>query len=41
MSDTPRHSVTGTAVVFREDGRVLAIKRAEDGVWVPPSGSWN
>jgi 8-oxo-dGTP diphosphatase len=27
-----------TAVVTCEDGRVLVIKRADDGRWVPPGG---
>lgn len=34
----PRHSVSVTGVVIREDGRVLAIQRADDGRWVPPGG---
>lgn len=37
MGDAPRHSVSVTAVVTRDDGRVLIIKRADDGRWVPPS----
>ncbi|MEV4672142.1 NUDIX domain-containing protein [Actinomadura sp. NPDC049382] len=36
--DLPRHSVSVTGVVVREDGRVLAIQRADDGRWVPPGG---
>lgn len=38
MSDSPRHSVSVTGVVVRSDGRVLMIKRADDGRWVPPGG---
>jgi 8-oxo-dGTP pyrophosphatase MutT (NUDIX family) len=38
MSDLPRHSVSVTAVVFHEDGRVLAIRREDDGRWVPSGG---
>src|ERR1700753_879367 len=38
MNDLPRHSVSVTGVVVRTDGRVLAIKRADDGRWVPPGG---
>lgn len=38
MSETPRHSVSVTAIVTRDDGRVLVIKRADDGRWVPPGG---
>ncbi|WP_304452650.1 NUDIX hydrolase [Nocardiopsis sp. YSL2] len=37
--ETPRHSVSVTGVVVRpEDGKVLVIKRADDGRWVPPGG---
>jgi ADP-ribose pyrophosphatase YjhB (NUDIX family) len=38
MTELPRHSVSVTGVVLREDGRVLAIKRSDDGRWVPPGG---
>jgi 8-oxo-dGTP diphosphatase len=38
MTDLPRHSVSVTGVVFRDDGRVLAIQRSDDGRWVPPGG---
>jgi NUDIX domain len=38
MHDLPRHSVSVTGVVFRDDGRVLAIQRRDDGRWVPPGG---
>ncbi len=38
MSDLPRHSVSVTAVVVDDDGRVLVIKRSDDGRWVPPGG---
>jgi 8-oxo-dGTP diphosphatase len=38
VSDLPRHSVSTTAIVFRDDGRVLAIQRSDDGRWVPPGG---
>ena len=34
----PRHSVSAAGVVVRDDGRVLAIKRADNGAWVPPGG---
>lgn len=37
-SDMPRHSVSVTGIVFRDDGRVLAIQRCDDGRWVPPGG---
>ncbi|MFD0773962.1 NUDIX domain-containing protein [Streptomonospora algeriensis] len=36
--ELPRHSVSVTGVVVRDDGRVLVIKRADDGRWVPPGG---
>ena len=38
MTDLPRHSVSVTGIVIRHDGRVLAIKRHDDGRWVPPGG---
>jgi ADP-ribose pyrophosphatase YjhB (NUDIX family) len=38
MSDLPRHSVSVTGIVFREDGRVLAIQRDDDMTWAPPGG---
>lgn len=38
MSDLPRHSVSVTGVVVRADGCILAIKRTDDGRWVPPGG---
>src|SRR5215469_3704676 len=38
MSELPRHSVSVTGIVLRDDGRVLAIQRRDDGRWVPPGG---
>ena len=38
MPDLPRHSVSVTAAVFRDDGRVLAIRRQDNGNWVAPGG---
>jgi 8-oxo-dGTP pyrophosphatase MutT (NUDIX family) len=38
MPELPRHSVSVTGIVIREDGRVLAIQRNDDGRWVPPGG---
>jgi 8-oxo-dGTP diphosphatase len=38
MGELPRHSVSVTGIVFHDDGRVLAIQRADDGRWVPPGG---
>jgi 8-oxo-dGTP diphosphatase len=37
-NDLPRHSVSAGAAVIREDGRMLAIKRADNGEWVLPGG---
>ena len=31
MGELPRHSVSVTGIVFRDDGRVLAIQRSDDG----------
>jgi 8-oxo-dGTP diphosphatase len=42
VSRTPKHSVAVVAAVlaavFREDGRVLAIRRQDSGEWQPPGG---
>jgi 8-oxo-dGTP diphosphatase len=38
MTGLPRHSVSLTGVVVRDDGRILAIQRTDDGRWVPPGG---
>ncbi|WP_409237484.1 NUDIX domain-containing protein [Streptomyces sp. PA5.6] len=35
---TPLHSVSVAGVVVREDGRVLVIRRADNGRWEPPGG---
>lgn len=32
------HSVSVAGAVVREDGRVLAIRRADNGAWHPPGG---
>ena len=37
-SPLPRHSVSVVAAVVREDGRILAIQRADNGEWQPPGG---
>lgn len=34
----PLHSVSVAGVVVREDGRVLTIRRADNGTWEPPGG---
>jgi 8-oxo-dGTP diphosphatase len=36
--DLPRHSVSAGGAVIREDGRMLAIKRADNGEWALPGG---
>lgn len=36
--DLPRHSVSVGGAVVRADGRVLAIKRRDNGAWVQPGG---
>ncbi|MER5864634.1 NUDIX domain-containing protein [Kitasatospora sp. NPDC002040] len=38
QASTPLHSVSVAGVVVREDGRVLAIRRADNGTWEPPGG---
>jgi 8-oxo-dGTP diphosphatase len=38
MGEMPRHSVSVTGIVIRNDGRVLAIQRQDDGRVVPPGG---
>ncbi|MER5856328.1 NUDIX domain-containing protein [Streptomyces sp900105245] len=35
---TPLHSVSVSGVVVRPDGRVLTIRRADNGTWEPPGG---
>lgn len=35
---TPLHSVSVAGAVVRDDGRVLAIQRADNGTWEPPGG---
>ncbi|MCF3104482.1 NUDIX domain-containing protein [Streptomyces roseoverticillatus] len=37
-SNPPLHSVSVAGAVVREDGRVLAIRRADNGHWEPPGG---
>jgi 8-oxo-dGTP diphosphatase len=38
MADTYRHSVSVAGVTVREDGRVLVIKRRDNGEWQAPGG---
>ncbi|MEU4094892.1 NUDIX domain-containing protein [Streptomyces sp. NPDC026673] len=37
-STTPLHSVSVAGAVVREDGRLLAIRRADNGAWELPGG---
>nr|WP_187279013.1 NUDIX domain-containing protein [Streptomyces lavendulae] len=37
-SPSPLHSVSVAGVVVREDGRLLAIRRADNGTWELPGG---
>lgn len=38
MATTPKHSVSVAGVVIRDDGRVLVIKRDDNGHWEAPGG---
>lgn len=38
MTGTPQHSVSVAAAVFDPQGRVLAIRRSDNGHWEPPGG---
>lgn len=38
MASTPKHSVSVAGVVIRDDGRVLVIKRDDNGHWESPGG---
>jgi 8-oxo-dGTP diphosphatase len=35
---TPRHSVSVAAAIVNEQGKVLAIRRHDNGQWEPPGG---
>ncbi|MFJ6432146.1 NUDIX hydrolase [Streptomyces sp. NPDC091416] len=37
-ASTPKHSVSVAGAVVREDGRLLAIRRADNGTWELPGG---
>ena len=37
-AESPRHSVSVAAAVVRDDGRILAIQRRDNGHWEPPGG---
>lgn len=38
MTDSYRHSVSVAGVIVRNDGRILAIKRRDNGDWQAPGG---
>lgn len=38
MAEPPRHSVSVAAAVIHDDGRILAIRRRDNGHWEPPGG---
>ena len=38
MTDTPKHSVSVTGIVVRDDGRVLVVQRRDNAHWEPPGG---
>lgn len=38
MATMPKHSVSVAGIVVREDGRVLVIRRADNGHWEAPGG---
>lgn len=37
-AEIPRHTVSVAAAVLNADGRVLSIRRADNGHWEPPGG---
>lgn len=41
MAATPKHSVSVAGIVIRDDGRVLVIKRDDNGHWEAPGESSN
>jgi len=38
MATTPKHSVSVAGIVVRDDGRVLVIRRDDNGHWEAPGG---
>jgi 8-oxo-dGTP diphosphatase len=38
MATTPRHSVSVSGIVVRDDDRVLVIRRGDNGQWEAPGG---
>ena len=38
MIEPPRHSVSVAGIILDEQGRVLAVRRRDNGHWQPPGG---
>ena len=38
MDDLPRHFVSVAGIVVNGDGRILVVKRRDNGEWQPPGG---
>lgn len=38
MGNPPKHSVSVAGIVVRDDGRVLVIRRDDNGLWEAPGG---
>lgn len=38
MDDLPRHSVSVAGIVVNSEGRILVVKRRDNGEWQPPGG---
>src|SRR6478672_5838944 len=38
MTDSPRHSVSVAGIVVNDEGKVLVVKRRDNGEWQPPGG---
>lgn len=38
MTETPRHSVSVAGIVVNDEGKVLVIRRRDNGHWEPPGG---
>lgn len=38
MAETPRHSVSVAGIVVNDEGKVLVIRRRDNGHWEPPGG---
>lgn len=38
MADTPKHSVSVAGIVVDDAGRILVIRRRDNGHWEPPGG---